>query len=61
MPRQERRKIQRDVNYIVENAKKDMADWVLKLPYDVTEREATAWQAGYIAGLNRVRSEASKN
>ena len=55
----EKRKIQRDVEYIVDNAKKDMADWVLKLKYDVTEREATAWQEGYIAGLNRVRSEVS--
>lgn len=61
MPRQERRKIQRDINYIVDNAKKDMAEWVLKLPYDVTEREAAAWQAGYIAGLNRVRAEVSKS
>lgn len=61
MPRQEKRKIQRDINYIVDNAKKDMTDWVLKLPYDVTEREAAAWQAGYIAGLNRVRTEVSKD
>lgn len=61
MPRQEKRKIQRDINYIVDNAKKDMADWVLKLPYDITEREASAWQAGYIAGLNRVRAEVSKD
>ena len=53
--RQEERKVQRDVNYIVDNAKKDMSDWVLKLPYDVTEREAAAWQAGYIAGINRIR------
>ena len=60
MSREEKRKLQRDVNYIVENAKKDMADWVLNLPFDVTEREAAAWQAGYIAGLNRVRSEVSK-
>lgn len=60
MSREEKRKIQRDVNYIVENAKRDMADWVLKLPYDATEREAQAWQAGYIAGLNRVRQEVSK-
>jgi hypothetical protein len=54
MPREEKRKIQRDVNYIIENAKRDMADWVLKLPYDVNEREAAAWQAGYIAGINRM-------
>ncbi len=59
MSRTEKRKIQRDVEYIVENAKKDMADWVLKLPYGVTEKEAAAWQAGYIAGLNRVRNEVS--
>lgn len=59
MSRQEKRKIQRDINYIVENAKADMVDWVLKLPYDITEREAAAWQAGYIAGLNRVRNEVS--
>jgi hypothetical protein len=58
--REEKRKIQRDVNYIIENAKQDMADWVLKFPYDITEREAAAWQAGYIAGLNRVRNEVSR-
>lgn len=60
MPREERRKIQRDIDYIVDNAKKDMANWIMKLPYDVTERELTAWQAGYIAGLNRVREEVAK-
>ena len=60
MTREEKRKIQRDINYIVENAKRDMADWVLSLPYDVTEKEATAWQAGYIAGINRVREEVNK-
>lgn len=59
MSREEKRKIQRDINYIVENAKADMVDWVLKLPYDVTEREAAAWQAGYIAGMNRVRENVS--
>lgn len=59
MPRAEKRKIQRDIDYIVENAKRDMADWVLKLPYSITEKEAMAWQAGYIAGLNRVKNEVS--
>ena len=59
MSREEKRKLQRDINYIVENAKTDMVDWVLKLPYDVTEREAAAWQAGYIAGINRVRQSVS--
>ncbi len=56
MAREEKRKIQRDINYVVENAKKDMADWVLKLPYGVTEKEAAAWQAGYIAGINRIKN-----
>lgn len=60
MPRQEKRKIQRDIDYIVDNAKKDMVDWILKLPYDVNEKEITAWQAGYLAGLNRVRQEVAK-
>jgi hypothetical protein len=56
LAREEKRKIQRDINYVVENAKKDMADWVLKLPYGVTEKEAAAWQAGYIAGINRIKN-----
>jgi hypothetical protein len=60
MSRHEKRKIQRDIDYIVENAKRDMADWVLKMPYSVTENEISAWQAGYIAGINRVREEVSK-
>lgn len=56
-----KRKIQRDISYIVDNAKKDMADWILKMPYDVTEKEAAAWQAGYISGINRVGQEVSGN
>lgn len=59
MTREEKRKIQRDIDVIVQNAKQDMADWVLKLPYSVTESEAKAWQAGYIAGINRVRQSVS--
>lgn len=59
MSREEKRKLQRDIDLIVSNAKQDMADWVLKLPYAVTESEAMAWQAGYIAGINRVRQSVS--
>lgn len=59
MSREEKRKLQRDIEVILENAKQDMADWVLKFPYAVTEAEARAWQAGYIAGINRVRQSVS--
>jgi hypothetical protein len=59
MTRHEKRKIQRDIDYIVENAKQDMADWIMKLPYATTESELKAWQAGYVAGINRVRQSVS--
>lgn len=54
--RTERRKVQRDVDTIVANAKKDMNDWIMKLPYAITEAEMKAWQAGYIAGINRIKA-----
>lgn len=59
MSREEKRKVQREISNIAENAKKDMAEWVLKLPYAVTENEAKAWQAGYIAGINRMSNNVS--
>ncbi len=61
MSREEKRKINRDVQLIVDNAKRDMNDWILKLPYSVTESEAKAWQAGYIAGINRIKEQVNRN
>jgi hypothetical protein len=34
-----------------------MNKWILSLPSSVTEGEVLAWQAWYIAGVNRMANE----
>jgi hypothetical protein len=55
--RQDRRKAERQIENIVAKAKVDMNKWILSLPSSVTEGQVIAWQAGYIAGVNRMANE----
>ena len=55
--RQDKRKAQRQIENIVAKAKVDMNKWILSLPSSVTEGQVLAWQAGYIAGVNRMANE----
>ena len=57
MNREERRKTERQIENIVAKAKVDMNKWILSLPSSVTEGEVLAWQAWYIAGVNRMANE----
>lgn len=59
MSREQKRKLQREIKLIVADAKQDMADWLANFPAGVTESEAMAWQAGYIAGINRMNNDIS--
>jgi hypothetical protein len=55
--REAKRKAERQIVNIVAKAKVDMNKWMLALPSSVTEAEVLAWQAGYIAGINRMANE----
>jgi hypothetical protein len=59
--RQDKRKAQRQIENIVAKAKVDMNNWILSLPSSVTEGQVIAWQAGYIAGVNRMANEKLEN
>jgi hypothetical protein len=51
--RKEKRKLKRDTRSIVKKAKIDMENYLLSLNGLPSEQEVRAWQAGYIAGINR--------
>jgi hypothetical protein len=53
MTRQVRRDNERIINTVRKKAVKDMQDWVLTLSSPPTKAEILAYQAGYIAGINR--------
>lgn len=53
MSRQVRRDNERIINTVRKKAVKDMQDWVLTLSSPPTKAEILAYQAGYIAGINR--------
>jgi hypothetical protein len=53
MSRAEKRKASRKIQAIVYKAKQDMQEYVQTLQDPPTAPELRAWQAGYIAGLNR--------
>jgi hypothetical protein len=57
MKRQEKRKAERQAAQIVKNAKMDMVKWVETLDALPTDKEAAAWQNGYLAGINRIATE----
>ena len=53
MSRLEKRKITRDISILVKKAKIDMETYISSLGYTPSDFEVKAWQAGYIAGINR--------
>lgn len=53
MSRLEKRKITRDISVLVKKAKIDMETYIASLSYTPSDFEIKAWQAGYIAGINR--------
>ena len=53
MDRFQKRKLDRDTAGIIKKAKKDLGDYMSSLTELPSEGEIKAWQAGYIAGLNR--------
>lgn len=63
MNRYEKRKAERQSAHITKNAKVDMLEWIQALGHPPTDKEALAWQKGYLAGINRITiylEEASK-
>ena len=38
---------------LMEHAKTDLQNWMANAPHDTTEQAISAWQAGYIAGIQR--------
>jgi hypothetical protein len=55
--RYQKRKAARLAASIVTKAKKDMIAWFGSLEHTPTETEMIAWQAGYVAGVNRLATE----
>lgn len=51
--RQEKRKQEAQLAAIIRKAKIDMEKWISDLPTLPSEIEIKAFQAGYIAGINR--------
>jgi len=53
MDRKTRRDNERIINTIKKKAVKDTETWILSLSSAPTKNEVVAFQAGYIAGMNR--------
>lgn len=53
MDRKTKRQNERLMNSVKRKAKKDMEDWIVTLAELPSEGEIKAFQAGYIAGINR--------
>lgn len=45
---------------IINSAVEDLQLWMANAPIDTTEAAITAWQAGYIAGVNRAVSSSEE-
>ena len=58
--RWQRRKHDAETSAIIRKAKKDMMSWIGVLGYSPSEKEVRAWQAGYIAGINRATGAKEK-
>jgi hypothetical protein len=58
MDRKTRRTNERIMSTIKKKAVKDTEDWILSLSSPPTRAELLAFQAGYIAGMNRGNSRA---
>lgn len=65
MSRYENRKAKRQAEKILAKAKQDMQEYVVEYASKTegipTEWELKAWQAGYIAGLNRGKAWENSN
>lgn len=53
MSRQTKREQERLLNSIIRKAKIDTENWIMTLTSPPTEAELRAFQAGYVAGMNR--------
>ncbi len=58
MDRKTRRTNERIISTIKKKAVKDTEDWILSLSSPPTRAELLAFQAGYIAGMNRGQNNA---
>jgi hypothetical protein len=58
--RWQKRKYSAETAAIIRKAKKDMMSWIGVLGYSPNEQEVRAWQAGYIAGINRATGASGK-
>lgn len=54
MSRYDTRKASRQAANIITRAKKDMIVWIEGLNHLPSENEMISWQAGYVAGVNRL-------
>lgn len=59
--RWEKRKYRQETKTIVKKAKQDMAEWLSEINRIPSESEITAWQSGYVAGINRGAGNRDKN
>jgi len=59
--RWEKRKYRQETKTIVKKAKQDMAEWLSEINRIPNELEITAWQSGYVAGINRGAGNRDKN
>jgi hypothetical protein len=55
--RYQRRKTTAETKKIIKNAKIDMERYLSGLSAEPTLEEAKAWQAGYLAGINRANGK----
>ena len=55
--RYEKRKQDRTLARVIKNAKTDMQKWIDTLAEAPTRKEAEAFKAGYISGINRANGK----
>ena len=57
MSRLQKRLVSKEIAAIAKKAKKAMASWLAAIGYTPSALEVSAWQAGYIAGVNSVNKD----
>jgi hypothetical protein len=60
MGRRQQRQYEKEVASVIRKAKKDMESWIMAIGEQPSQLEVIAWQAGYIAGINRATSNLDK-
>jgi hypothetical protein len=55
--RTDKRRIEKQLQALAKKAKQDMATWAAGASQVPTREEMLAWQAGYLAGINRLANE----